>query len=203
MRINMNERFFELPKEKQDRMINGALEVFGSKGYRYASTDEMVRACGVSKGLWFHYFDNKKGLYSYVCTYAVRFALLEYSIRIDGFETDYFSLRRRIEEIKMSMTDKYPYLPLFIVSFLEEDSEDVVADTENLRQEYRDKYRSFFHSLSAAGFDTPGDMKDCDELLDNAFDNILKNKYKSPVFSSEEYLKEVDKYLKLVSKLNR
>ena len=103
----------------------------------------------------------------------------------------------------MSMTDKYPYLPLFIVSFLEEDSEDVVADTENLRQEYRDKYRSFFHSLSAAGFDTPGDMKDCDELLDNAFDNILKNKYKSPVFSSEEYLKEVNKYLKLVSKLNR
>ena len=199
----MNERFFELPKEKQDKMINGALEVFGKKGYKAASTDEMVKVSGISKGLWFHYFDNKKGLYSYVSTYAVRFILLEYSIRLDGYETDYFTLRRRIEEIKMSVTDKYPCLPLFIVKLLEEDSDEIVVEIESLKLEYRDKYREFFHSLNAAGFDAPGDMKDCDALFDQAFDNILRKKYMSPVFEKEEYLKEVDRFIKLMSKINR
>ncbi|MBR6395680.1 MAG: helix-turn-helix transcriptional regulator, partial [Lachnospiraceae bacterium] len=59
----MNERFFELKKEKQDRMINAALRVFSQYGYRHASTDEIVREAGISKGLLFHYFESKKGLY--------------------------------------------------------------------------------------------------------------------------------------------
>ena len=39
----MNEKFFELKKEKQDRMINGAMKVFARNGYKRASTDEMVK----------------------------------------------------------------------------------------------------------------------------------------------------------------
>ena len=58
----MNEKFYNLTNEKQDCMINGAMEVFAINGFKRASTDEMVRVSGVSKGLWFHYFDNKLGL---------------------------------------------------------------------------------------------------------------------------------------------
>ena len=39
----MNSKFFDLKKEKQDRMINGALKVFAMQGYRHASTDEIVK----------------------------------------------------------------------------------------------------------------------------------------------------------------
>ena len=38
----MNEKFFDLKKEKQDRMINAALKIFAKNGYRHASTDDMV-----------------------------------------------------------------------------------------------------------------------------------------------------------------
>ena len=62
----MNDKFFDLKKEKQDKMINGAMQVFACKGYKNASTDDMVRDTGVSKGLWFHYFENKLGLYTFV-----------------------------------------------------------------------------------------------------------------------------------------
>ena len=34
----MNGKFFDLKKEKQDRMINAALKVFAQQGYRHAST---------------------------------------------------------------------------------------------------------------------------------------------------------------------
>ena len=39
----MNARFFDLKKEKQDRIINAALKVFALHGYRHASTDDIVR----------------------------------------------------------------------------------------------------------------------------------------------------------------
>ena len=47
----MNEKFFDLKKEKQDRMINAALKVFASNGYKHASTDDIVTEAGISKGL--------------------------------------------------------------------------------------------------------------------------------------------------------
>ena len=35
----MNEKFYELPPEKQQRIINAGLEVFGAHDYPQASTD--------------------------------------------------------------------------------------------------------------------------------------------------------------------
>ena len=35
----MNEKFFDLKKEKHDRMINVSLKVFAASGYAHASTD--------------------------------------------------------------------------------------------------------------------------------------------------------------------
>ena len=75
----MNEKFFDLKKEKQDRMINGALKVFAASGYAHASTDEIVKEAGISKGLLFHYFISKLGLYTFVYDYSVRYLLLELS----------------------------------------------------------------------------------------------------------------------------
>ena len=49
----MNEKFFDLSREKQDRMINGALEVFARNGYKHASTDDMVKAVDVSGFVYF------------------------------------------------------------------------------------------------------------------------------------------------------
>ena len=68
----MNDKFFDLKKEKQDKMINGAMQVFALKGYKLASTDDMVKVAGVSKGLWFHYFVNKAGLYTFISDYCVK-----------------------------------------------------------------------------------------------------------------------------------
>ena len=77
----MNHKFFDVSKEKQDRIINAALLVFAQNGYRHAGTDEVVRRACISKGLLFHYFESKLGLYVFLYDYAVRFMLLELSDR--------------------------------------------------------------------------------------------------------------------------
>ena len=72
----MNERFFDLNKSKQDRIINSALSVFTENGYAHASTDEIVGRAGISKGLLFHYFGSKLGTYAFLYEYSTRYVLL-------------------------------------------------------------------------------------------------------------------------------
>ena len=88
----MNEKFFDLKKEKQDRMINAALRVFAIEGYQHGSTDDIVRDAGVSKGLLFHYFTSKLGLYSFLYDYSVRFFMLEVDSEIDRNESNFYIL---------------------------------------------------------------------------------------------------------------
>ena len=54
----MNEKFYELPPEKQQRIINAGLEVFGAHDYPQASTDDMTAKAEISKGLLLYYFKN-------------------------------------------------------------------------------------------------------------------------------------------------
>ena len=61
----MREEFFNLPKEKQLRIINAGFEVFGKNEYKRAVTDDIAAKAGISKGLLFYYFGNKKALYMY------------------------------------------------------------------------------------------------------------------------------------------
>ena len=83
----MNDKFFELKKEKQDRMINAALKVFSLNGYRHASTDDIVQEAEISKGLLFHYFGSKAGLFAFVYEYSVRYMLLELSTKVSRKES--------------------------------------------------------------------------------------------------------------------
>ena len=62
----MNGKFFELPSEKQERIIKAAYVVFAHNNYKNASTSKIADAGDISKSLLFHYFKNKKELYLYL-----------------------------------------------------------------------------------------------------------------------------------------
>ena len=96
----MNDKFFDLKQEKQDRMINASLKIFSRGGYRHASTDEIVKEAGISKGLLFHYFGSKLGLYGFLFDYSARFMLLELSREVKRSETDYFALTKQISGLR-------------------------------------------------------------------------------------------------------
>lgn len=50
-------------QEKKEHILMTALQEFSEKGYDGASTNLIVQRAGVSKGLLFHYFGNKRNLY--------------------------------------------------------------------------------------------------------------------------------------------
>ncbi len=197
----MNEKFYSLKKEKQDKMINGAMQIFARYGYRHASTDEMVRVCGVSKGLWFHYFENKPGLYSFVASYGLKYAMLELSMHQIKNGTDYFSVRYSIEECKMVMMEKYPYLPLFLYSILREEDPDVSELIKEPRQKYAEALSKIMLQADYSALRDHEDYLLLTDMLDYTIEALMNDSYRSPVFAPERYLMEVKKHLSAMEKL--
>lgn len=62
--------FFQLPPEKQARILEAAQALFAATPYAQASTNTLVKACGISKGSLFNYFDDKAELYLYTLQQA-------------------------------------------------------------------------------------------------------------------------------------
>lgn len=196
----MNEKFYDLSREKQDRMLSGGMQIFGLNGYRHASTDEMVKVTRVSKGLWFHYFENKKGLYYYICSYGVKYALLEMSMKAEG-EKDFFKLRYKLEEVRVSLADKYPYLPILISSMLREMDEEAVEIIANIRQQYIEKYKEIMLKADYTIFESREDASRLNEMLDATFDRLLMDSYRLSYLNRERYLQNVEEYLNMSKKM--
>lgn len=131
----MNEKFFDLKKEKQDRIINGALKVFGTYDYQHASTDDMVREAGISKGLLFHYFGNKIGVYAFVYEFVIRFWKMELTASIHD-DVDPFVVFEKREDARIQIMRRYPYLHLFLEKCMEEHHPEAVARIEEFRDDY-------------------------------------------------------------------
>lgn len=52
----MNERFYTLPTEKQQAIINAGYRVFSQNSYKNSPMSEIAAEAGISKSLLFHYF---------------------------------------------------------------------------------------------------------------------------------------------------
>lgn len=57
------ESFEKLPEAKKSSILESGIAEFSHKSYADASTDEITKNCGISKGLLFHYFGSKKEFY--------------------------------------------------------------------------------------------------------------------------------------------
>ena len=62
----MNEKFYSLPKEKQQAILRADYRVFSRHSYKQSPMREIAEAAGISKALLFHYFRNKRELYLYL-----------------------------------------------------------------------------------------------------------------------------------------
>ena len=77
-----------LPAEKLDSIISASLEEFIAKGYNGASTNAIVSKAGISKGLLFHYFGNKKSLYLFLVEHSMGLAQLDFAQSLPHLSTD-------------------------------------------------------------------------------------------------------------------
>ena len=196
----MNEKFFDLKKEKQDRMINAALKLFAENGYRRASTDDMVKEAGISKGLLFQYFGSKLGLYEFVYDYSVKFLTMELSSVLHQEETDFFVLRGQIEQAKAAVMKNFPYVQLFLYRASKEDETEALTAITEKRQQLRELYDSMYSHVdeSSVAGGSPDRIR---RMTDYTLNGILEDLLRTNSFSPEGYLTEAQTYLDELQRL--
>ena len=198
----MNEKFFELKKEKQDRMINAALYVFAQYGYYHASTDEIVKHAGISKGLLFHYFVSKIGLYAFLYDYATRFVTLELTQNVEKNEDRYFELYNQITSAKAAAMSQYPYIFIFLDRADEETHPEAVAEITERRDKYRRIMVALKERADITGFAPGVDYAKIGEILDYTIEGILLKHIKSENFRSDLFLEEAEEYIDMIKQMS-
>ncbi len=198
--MSMNEKFFDLKKEKQDRMINAALKIFAENGFRRASTDEMVKEAGISKGLLFHYFISKTGLYEFVFDYSVKYLMMEMASAVDGQETDYFQIRRQIEKARTVAMKNFPYMQLFLQRAAEEKEPEVLEAVREVAEKLLEAYDNVYLQVDFGSMHTVSPER-LVRIVDYTLNGLLTEMVREPGFRPDAYYREAILYLEELEKL--
>lgn len=120
----MNEKFFELPPEKRQRIINSGYKVFSADSYKKSPVGEIAAGAGISKSLLFFYFRNKKELYLYLWDESAKMTM-KYLNHYKCYEgKDLFEMMERGMRAKLHIMREHPEMAEFAVrAFYEKDPE--------------------------------------------------------------------------------
>ena len=199
----MNEKFFDLKKEKQDRMINASLKLFALNGYKHASTDDIVTEAGISKGLLFHYFGSKLGLYTFLYDYSVRFMKLELTRGVleSSHTTDYFEIRKQIEMAKMQVLKNYPYMQQFLDRCKYENVSEALLAIEEQRNVLPEVYASIMEQSDKSLFAEKVDINKLDAMLDYTIKGLMTEHFQDASFHPEMLYEETVSYLMMMKEI--
>ena len=197
----MNGKFFDLKKEKQDRMINAALKVFALQGYRHASTDDIVREAAISKGLLFHYFESKLGVYSFIYDYSVRYMNLELRSTVDSKEKDLFEVMKQTECARMHAMRGYPYMQQFLNRSMSEDVSEALLAIEEKRSVLEETYQGINAQIDYNMLPSGVDGEKLRTMLDFTVKGLMTERFQDSSFQPEMLYGEICDYLNMVKKL--
>ena len=131
----MNEKFYNLPEDKQQKIINAGYRVFSQNSYKKSPVSEIAAEAGISKSLLFHYFKNKKELYLFLWDTCAK-VTVEYLEKYGCYEPgELFEVMLRGLKAKMEIMRRYPDLGAFVIrAFYEKDPEISLAIQESYRK---------------------------------------------------------------------
>ncbi len=144
--------------EKRDRIINAALEEFGKHEFDKASTNTIVKNAGISKGLLFHYFENKKSLVEYLEGYVIKKVISTLQEELDWNESDFFNRMKQIAMIKGRLTLRFPYIFEFFTNLIQNlDYDDLLKYREDFAPGLMEKV--YTHNIDYSKFKSELDME--------------------------------------------
>ncbi|GAA0070967.1 TetR/AcrR family transcriptional regulator [Clostridium sardiniense] len=193
----MNQKFFNLPKEKQKAIIDAGYRVFSENKYKKSPMSEISAEAGISRSLLFHYFNNKKEFYLYLYDYGTNL-ILEVAKKESIFtETDFFQLYLQGAKCKLGVFKKHPDLFSFMLRAYYEDDPEVAADIAQRNSsmiQFRDN--NFLRYLDRNKFKDDIDIEELFNMITWCVEGYMKEKCKSQPLDlndlEEGYIKMLD-----------
>lgn len=199
----MNDKFYELPEEKQLRILNAAMEVFGLHEYKRASTDVIAAKAGVSKGLLFYYFHNKKELYLYLYHYVAD--IMKKQIVNKEFQeiTDFYEVLEYSAREKVRILKKNPYLLEFAVKTFYSEKEDVSGELQKITvEQMQSVYKEYFGQLDLYKFKEDADPMYIYKMLVWMADGYMHNlKMSGKKVEMKPMMQEFQTWMKMLKRL--
>ncbi|MGG1675848.1 TetR/AcrR family transcriptional regulator [Neobacillus sp. NRS-1170] len=203
----MFSKFLSLEKEKQDRIINAAIKEFAQKGYDNASTNGIVKEAGISKGLLFHYFGNKKQMYFFLFDYCTNLITDEYYQKVNFKETDFFTRIRQAVIVKMEMLGTHPDIFKFIQEVFLDDSPEIKVEFDKKKQEMTHiNMEKFYEGIDYSKFREDVDLKKILKIITWTFeklsDEVLNQAKMSPnhEIDYQKILDETEDYFQVLTR---
>lgn len=200
----MFEKFLNLDKEKQERILNAAMKEFAQKGFDNASTNEIVKEANIGKGMLFHYFKSKKDLFLFLYDYTLGVLMSELYGKIELSEKDVLKRIRQFLSVKYVLVGKHPDMFDFIKAANLEESEEVKECLDNKNNEQLHYgYAKVLEDIDTSKFKDNTDINKAINVILWTLERISeKEQEKSKALSLaelryNEVLNEVDSYIDL------
>ena len=197
----MYSKFENLDEQKRQRILNAAMKEFAAKGYDDASTNAIVEQAGISKGLLFHYFKNKKQLFLYLYRHSVELISSQVMARIDFNETDVFKKLHDVQIVKFDLIRMHPDIMEFLQNAYLEQSPDVRQDLQSsgrelLQQNISRVFQNIDYTLFRSDID-PGSIINTVVWAFEGFanDTLRKAKMAGAAVDYEKMYDDADKYM--------
>jgi len=140
-----------IDEQKRQRVIRASIEEF-AKGYEVASTNEIVRKAGISKGLLFHYFGNKKSLYMSVFREVVQETAEALFSRVGELPGDVIDRMIRLALTKLELYREDPKAWLFLADAVSNPPDELKQEIRSVQAELTHAgMKTFLASLDFAG----------------------------------------------------
>ena len=207
----MHQAFEKLPAQKRQMIIDAAIDEFGRKGYRAASTDLITEKAGVSKGIVFYYFKNKKNLYLYTIEHSVEL-LLEGMLRnIRSIKSpDFFTRIKDMVLARIRATVQYPLETQLLIKAFSEIPADMEKELRQIRARQFQLVREWRKEHLFAYFDTAAirsgvSVQSAIEFIELVFDQLgqkylllYKGREKELLENPRPILDELDTFIDFI-----
>ncbi|MBA2132932.1 TetR/AcrR family transcriptional regulator [Capillibacterium thermochitinicola] len=140
--------FFNLPKEKQERIIEAAIDEFATHPFHQARVTVIAEQAGIAVGSFYQYFEDKKDLYKYLMGLLVekKLSYINSDMVKNKDKYDFFQLLREVYLSGFRFAKENPrLLPIGLM---------LANDKELYREifgEYEDQSAEFFQQLLEYG----------------------------------------------------
>lgn len=203
----MYSNFEKLDPEKKERILNAALEEFASNGYKNASTNEIVKKAGISKGILFHYFKDKQNLFYYLYDFATQRLMEDFIRKIDTDEPDFIERIIQITNTKAMLSMKHPGLFRFIETMYIDEAEEASAHVQKTSAEILSaSEKILFKNVDMSLFKEGVDLEKAMKIITWTFDGygkaeFAKAKQLGVPLDYERVFKESRDYLEMFKKM--
>ncbi|WP_217586134.1 TetR/AcrR family transcriptional regulator [Lentibacillus saliphilus] len=201
------ESFLNIEPDKQQRILNAALNEFAAKGFDQASTNEIVKAAGIGKGMLFYYFKSKKELFHYLLRYSFDIVETLYIDQVDMTEKNFIKRVQKAARYKFEVYAKHPNVFEFLSTALISEHAELPKDIQKRYDTlYTDAYQKMYDNIDYSLFRSDMDKEKVMQVIQWTFDGfekqlIEKLKHKNvKTIAFEPYWDLFDDYLETLEK---